>query len=242
MKSKQLQELDPEVLCALLAMPGDFILSHMSGSSLGKAAYQPFLVLIMILELLDLNDPITKYFHAEIITEIDPAMKMKAQGFYPFIKRYLPNKFKDNYALYRVRGSPDEQEEALQKLRLQKYHHWGVCSDYLAWAYDHKIYSWWNVIPLLRDILVRIYPPEAIHTSDDLANSPQTVKICEVKNGVLVYPPLIYTDLLLNHLKKCAGSTNKVIQQHSVRVKNLLVQQGFIDQADQVLITEIILR
>lgn len=238
---KTIESDDPADTCALLAMPGDFVLSHMSGSGLGKAAYQPFLLPIMLLELLDLNDPFTKYFHAEIITRIDSDLKIRTRGFYPFSKRYIANMFHDNYAIFRVRGYPEKQEEALQKIASKDYPGFGVCSDFIAWAYSGRIYSWWNCIPYLRDVLVRVYPPEALHTSDNLANSPQTVKICEVRNGKIVYPEKISTALLLNHLDKCGASTVTEIRDHAEQVKKVLRLFSYIDSKDKLLINQILL-
>lgn len=58
----------------------------------------------------------------------------------------------------------------------------------MAWAYDDRSYSWWNVVPGLRGVLRFLHPPEAIHTPDDLANAPQTFKVCEVRNGKVLFP------------------------------------------------------
>ena len=104
----------------------------------------------------------------------------------------------------------------------------------MAWAYDNGIYSWWNRIPYLQNILVSIYPPEAIQTADNLANSPETVKICEVVDGKLVYPEAIDTKGLVSVLEENLKSENNAISNHARFALETLKEHHVLDQSGQI--------
>jgi hypothetical protein len=226
-------------VAALVAMPGDIVLVHLSGSPVSKAAWQLGIYPAGLADLLALNDPITKYGHAEVITGIEDASRLRTSGFYPFEKTYRQNQFDDCFAIYRVKGPITVQENALEKVCNRKYGGWGFCSDFVAWAFDDRIYSWWNVVPWLRDVIVLLYPPEAIHTADDLANSPQTRKILEVLNGRVVYPAHLPTQKVVEELARFQASGNAAIVSHVANVRRRLIECGVINEEGTVLQSEL---
>ncbi len=224
-----------EYACALLAMPGDILLLHVGDSAMEKAILQLGVYPATLVDILDFNDPITKYLHTEVISEIDSRKGIKTKGFYPLAKKYARNQFRKNYTIYRVKGSVSKQERALDKISNQEYPQTGFCGDYVAWAFDNKIYSWWNRIPYLQYILVSLYPPEAIQTADNLANSPETVRICEVVDGKLVYPEVIDTKGLVRVLDRNLKSENNAISNHARFALEKLKEYHVLDQSGQIL-------
>jgi hypothetical protein len=224
-----------EYVCALLAMPGDILLLHVGDSAMEKAILQLGVYPATLVDILDFNDPITKYLHTEIIYKIDTREGIKTKGFYPLVKKYTGNQFRNNYTIYQVRGPVSKQERALDKMSNQEYPQLGFCGDYVAWAYDNGIYSWWNRVPYLRDILVFVYPPEAIQTADNLANSPETVKICEVVDGELVYPEAIDTKGLVRFLERNLKSENNAISNHARFALERLKAHHVLDQSGRIL-------
>jgi hypothetical protein len=223
-----------ENVSALLAMPGDILLLHLGDSAMQKTILQLGVYPAILVDILDFNDPITKYLHTEIIHEIDSKEGIKTKGFYPLAKKYTGNQFRNNYTIYRVKGPVSKQERALEKISNQKYPQLGFCGDYVAWAYDNGIYSWWNRVPYLQNLLVSVYPPEAIHTADNLANSPETVRICEVVDGKLIYPEVIDTKGLVKVLELNLKSENSAISNHARFALEILEEHHALDQSGQI--------
>ena len=226
---------DAVSLCAPLAVPGDMLLIHTGSTGFRKAVNQAFVDPAGDLDLLALNDPVTKFFHAEIIREIDGEGRMSTVGFYPLEKKYRTDQYLSSAAVYRVKGPVSVQEGALRKVSGEEYGQTGFCGDYVAWAYEDGIYSWWNVVPGLRDVFLLLYPPEAIHTPDDLANSPQTVMVCEVRNGEIVFPDRIETEALAADLDRFMESSNALIAGHAGFVRTLLERDGAVDASGKIL-------
>jgi hypothetical protein len=224
-----------EYVSALLAMPGDILLLHVGDSAMERAILQLGVYPATLVDILDFNDPITKYLHTEIICEIDSKQGIKTKGFYPLAKKYTGNQFRNNYTIYHVKGPVSKQERALDKISNEKYPQLGFCGDYVAWAYDNGIYSWWNRIPYLQNILVSVYPPEAIQTADNLANSPETVRICEVVDGKLVYPEAIDTKGLVCVLEQNLESENNAISNHARFALERLKEHHVLDQSGRIL-------
>ena len=223
-----------EYVCALLAMPGDILLLHVGDSAMERAILKIGVYPATLVDILDFNDPITKYLHAEIICEIDSKEGIKTEGFYPLAKKYTGNQFRNNYTIYHVKGPVSKQERALDKISNEKYPQTGFCGDYVAWAYDNGIYSWWNRAPYLQNILVTVYPPEAIQTADNLANSPETVRICEVVDGKVVYPEAIDTEGLVRVLEQNLESENNAISSHARFALEALKEHHVLDQSGQI--------
>ena len=87
-----------EYVCALLAMPGDILLLHVGDSAMEKAILQLGVYPAF-------NDPITKYLHTEIIYKIDSREGIKTKGFYPLVKKYTGNQFRNNYRRWKAEGT-----------------------------------------------------------------------------------------------------------------------------------------
>ena len=223
-----------EYVCALLAMPGDILLLHVGDSAMERAILQLGVYPATLVDILDFNDPITKYLHSEIICEIDIEEGISTEGFYPLAKKYAGNQFRNNYTIYRVRGPVSKQERALDKIGKEKYPQTGFCGDYVAWAYDNAIYSWWNRVPYLQNLLVSVYPPEAIQTADNIANSPETVRVCDVVDGKLIYPDAIDTEGLVEILEQNLESENNAISNHARFALETLKEYHVLDQSGQI--------
>lgn len=179
---------DPYIVASLLAEPGDIVLHHLSNGAGEKIAYQLLAYPAGLIDLLDFQDPVTKYFHADVFVEANPRGIPLTRSFYPFSKRFKRGFAHESFSIYRADFSRAERADALDRALSERYPRTGVCSDFVNWAYRERLHSWWNVVPGLRAVLIRAWPPEALQTCDNLANSPRTRKICEVVRGRLVHP------------------------------------------------------
>ena len=210
-------------------MPGDIVLLNLGSSRAANSIKQLGLFPSGLMDLLSLHDPLTTYLHAEFVVDVKNAERLKTRGFYPFLKRIVPEMFAGDYAVYRVAGFPAPQGRALRKYAEKRYPKTGYCGDYVAWGFDDAIYSWWNQIPGLQRFFVNWYPPEAIQTPDRLATSPQTRLVCTVRKGRLVYPAAVRTEELLRQLEAGLAADHPAIRNHSAAVLERLVQAGLVD-------------
>jgi hypothetical protein len=111
-----------------------------------------------------------------------------------------------------------------------------VCGDFVAWAYEKHITSWWNRIPVARQIIATLYPPESIVTPDDLASSPYTEKVCDIENLKLKYPQgPISTVVLMKAIQESLTSVNPIIQKHATWVRNFLLNRNIINVDGEIL-------
>ena len=118
----------------------------------------------------------------------------------------------------------------------EEYGQMGTCADFVSYAYDDAITSWWNFIPGVSKILNKYYPPTAIASTDDLARSSETRKICEVSQRVnLVYPSSFKTQILVDDLKEELESHNEKIVAHARYVQEFLIQRGILDASGHIL-------
>lgn len=217
---------DGEAAASFLAMPGDMVLLNLGSSRAANSIKQLGLYPAGLMDLLSLHDPLTTYLHAEFVVDVKNSGKLKTRGFYPFLKRIVPEMFAGDYAVYRVAGFPGPQARALRKFAEKRYPKTGYCGDYVAWGFDDAIYSWWNQVPGLQRFFVNWYPPEAIQTPDRLATSPQTRLVCQVRKGRLVYPAAVRTEELLQQVLAGLAADHPAIQSHSVNVLDRLIQSG----------------
>ncbi len=139
---------------------------------------------------------------------------------------------KDSVYGYRLQPQQNNQSEGSSAMEWQKveFSQWmNVCSDFVAWAYSKNISSWWNRIPIAKQLIATVYPFEAMTTPDDLASSPDTVKLCEVNNLDLKLPESgIDTKKTLAMLIESLKSKNEEIVKHAEWVKARLVKAGII--------------
>ena len=198
---------DAREVIKMMALPGDILLLHVGHSRTDLALSQRAIFPITIADIADLQDPFTTYLHAEYVTGITPSGRLKARGYYPIVKRYKGEQHRNYFSIYRI-AKPELQTRPLEKEKTQSYLQIGYCGDYIAWAYDNQIYAWWNRIPVLQQIIGFAYPPEAIHTPDSIANSPDTLKVLEVFNGEVVYPELVDSAQLIKELEAFVQSSN----------------------------------
>lgn len=224
----------PRAAAAIMAMPGDICLLHLSDSPKKSLTKQLALYPAGLMDLLALQDPHVKYLHSELVMDVRHG-RVSTKGFFPFEKRYAPNAYANSYAFFGLTDFPDNAPNALALAETDRWGKTGYCGDWVAWCYQDKIYSWWNRVKGVRDIFGTFYPPEAIHTADHLANSPDTRMLLEVVNNTLVYPERVHTGELVARLNAAARSANPKIQNHAKEVFGILQQQGLVGSDGQVL-------
>jgi len=211
------------------------------------------------LELLSLNDPFRmKYYHAEVITDIFRGRDLVSWSFFPIGFRgdidimYKQNDrrdehFRKSFSVFRARALSQNsllemRERALYKVkhREELYKQRGVCSDFVNWAYDDSFTSWWNFIPVIRKGIAALYPPEAISTPDDLADSPYTKKICEVREeDELVFPKFACTKAIAKQIYAARDSENEKIASHAQMLERYLIKKEIISEDYQILIPKL---
>ena len=205
-----------------------------------------------------------EFSHSEIITEIEKGKNLVTWSFYPPIfsknpespftkdpehekfRRYANHSmiYRRDFSVYRVgRGSYslDLREKALEKVSTQasrnEYAQMGTCSDFVAQAFQDRIYPWWNFLPGVRDLVNAFYPAVSISSPDDLARSPETRKICEVSEKTkLSYPSHVPTETLLNDLKLAVSSSNESISKHAKFTILKLIELGAVSMTGDVLL------
>ena len=212
---------------ALLAVPGDILVMHLGDSRMGSWAKQLGVYPASVTDLLDLQDPFTKYLHAEIVVETHGARALRSKGFYPLIKEYHGNQFGRSFAIYTV--TDGDRAQALRRAADEGYAKTGYCGDFVSWCHEDRIYSWWNRLPGLRRVVTFVYPPEAIQTADHLAQSPDTSLVLEVLDGDLVYPRELSAADLLKHLDEAAKSHHPAVRGHVEGVRARLRREGVTD-------------
>ncbi len=192
----------------------------------------------------------------------------------PNFRRYSYSsiEYRSNFSVYRMKAvtasrSVRQRERALergeftqasdfedQSTRLNRaYGERGVCSDFVNWAHRNQATSWWNFIPVVRKGLAAIYPPEAVTTPDDLAESPYTSKVCEVGQRVLkdeggmltltdpelLFPGVVCTKDLIASLDPALRSGNPRVSSHARDVEAFLVNEQIIDSSHRVLVKKL---
>ncbi len=139
---------------------------------------------------------------------------------------------KDSVFGYRLQPQQDSQNEGRSTMEWKKVEFsqlMSVCSDFVAWAYSKNITSWWNRIPIAKQVIATVYPFEALTTPDDLATSPDTIKLCEVNNLDLKLPEAgIDTKKTIGMLLESLKSKNEEIRSHADWVKARLIKAGVI--------------
>jgi hypothetical protein len=247
--------------CGLLSMPGDFMLQEIhedDDETLESIFGTPTVYLARLKELLSLHLPTIKLVHADIISEILGRREIMSWGFYRAsahskrekaeFKRYTGGsiRYRKGFEVYRAKGMTAEsvmrkRERALERVaRKETYGQKGICSDFVNWAYEEEFTSWWNFIPVFRRVLAEIYPPEAISTPDDLANSPYSAKVCEVEDFKnWIYPKSVCTKQLMEQIEAGLASKNRDILKHSQNLEKYLVDEKIIDSQHEVLIDKL---
>lgn len=219
---------------------------------------------IRVLEFLKFNDHALKYRHAEILTRITGESNIESMSFYPpsfideedrahGITKYLhiandPGKRvwpfysnnRSDYVVVRVKGRNFSKErrraeKALTKMVEKNYPEMGVCSDYINWLYGNIITSPWNRIPIIKQVVQRLYIPEYFQTPDNLEESYMTKRVCEInKNDPNDYfPKKVRASLYVGKLKDSLLSTNIEIKNHATNVLNRLKQRDLVDENNE---------
>lgn len=145
------------------------------------------------------------------------------------------NDYRTNFAWMSVNASSPKKvtkrkEKALKKVEnKEKYAKLGVCSDFVNWAFGNIISSNWNQIPIIRNLIQIIYPPEGLQTPDNLYESYQTDVVCEVENRQLTYPQYVNAHHLKEQILRDMNSSNEAISLHARNSLNELIKKGIID-------------
>lgn len=146
------------------------------------------------------------------------------------------NDYRTNFAWLQVNESSakkitKKKEKALAKIaKKEKYKKLGVCSDFVNWAFGNVITSNWNQIPLVRNLIQLVYPPEGLQTPDNLYESYKTNVICEVENRKLTYPQYVDAHELKDQLLRDLNSTNEAISVHARNSINELIKKDIMDK------------
>ncbi len=124
-----------------------------------------------------------------------------------------------------------KKEKALSKVaKKEKYSKLGVCSDFVNWAFGNVISSNWNRIPILRNLIQIIYPPEGLQTPDNLYESYKTNVVCEVENRKLTYPEYVNAHTLKEQVLRDLNSKNVEISTHAKNTLNKLIKENIMDE------------
>jgi len=229
-----LRVANAEAAAAVLAMPGDMTLLHLGNSRMGSLVKQIGVYPAGLMDLLSLQDPHVKYLHSEIITDATPT-KLRTLGFYPIEKEWHRNQFIKSFSVYTLSDFPERAPRALEKATSGKWMQTGYCGDFVAWTYDNDIYSWWNQAPVARHVIGHLYPPEAIHTADHLANSPDTKLVIEFLDNKVVYPAVVPTAEHVARLNAAARSGHPQLVRHAREITQLLQTNGILGPDGRVL-------
>ena len=218
---------------AFLAMPGDILLLEIGDTIPKRIACQFGLYLLSLPSLLDFRAPVTNYFHVEFAYDVTDADGLLTSGYSPVSHAYFPNDYRNDptYTVVRIRDFPALASLALRRFREDDYPRTGFCGDYVAWCFDDRIYSWWNRIPYVQRFLVEYWFPEAIHTGDHIASSPDTVGICRVIRGRAIKPDVIDTAALTAQIDRALAGDNETIRAHAASVRARLIAAGAMDDA-----------
>lgn len=248
----------PEI-CYYIMSPGDIMLRKSFGNDPETRENRDFgpttLGLIDLLENLKFQKNELLYRHAEIITSLPSPFNISTIGYYPWafnlsqiedekkplffeinIKYPYYQLYRNNFSVYRIKSSNWPRQVFKRELALYRTDHYylyprlGVCSDFVNWAYFHDITDDWNQIPVVKHLMQIVYLPEGIQTPDNLANSPQTQKICEIHFGKLIYPQRVVLKDLVDMNRAALGSSRPEIYQHAQKTLDFLEKNGVIDQ------------
>ncbi|MEK6580718.1 MAG: hypothetical protein AABZ55_15950 [Bdellovibrionota bacterium] len=253
----------PQEACAWVSSPGDAVLIHtLDSSGAGTEDFSTGIVAwTRAKQILSLNLPTINYRHAEILTEINLPDDLISESFYPFFIRKdregdeqkaferhdrNSNFYRTSFDIYRVvftwdglgtfYGQTLNREWALQKVaRKEDYPGYGTCADFVNWTYNLAISSWWNFVPIVKQIIQLIYPPEAFRAPDDIARSPFTKQVCEVRDNQLVYPQSLRAKKLWDQTRTSLESDDPMISGHARQVKEALIRNLVIDDQGNLL-------
>ncbi|MFG1512108.1 hypothetical protein ABMA79_11530 [Halobacteriovorax sp. HFRX-2_2] len=143
--------------------------------------------------------------------------------------------YRTNFAWLRVNEKSAKKmtrrkEKALKKVENKEdYGKLGVCSDFVNWAFGNVITSNWNQIPIVRNLIQIIYPPEGLQTPDNLYDSYKTDVICEVERRKLKYPHYVNAHHLKEQVLRDLNSQNIAISNHAKKTLNELIKKNIMD-------------
>ncbi len=245
---EQIQNLNLDSLpsalpsCWMLAGPGDFILRNAYNDPDVESDFGSTLRLGMkILEISKFSDIDLDFRHAELITAFDTPWDLQGLSFYPpLFQRGHPveeqkpkflkidnssldyTEYRNRFSIFRPKSRAARELAILKAKDPATFSGIGTCADFINWLYGGEIMSWWNVMPGVRRLLEKIYPPEWIQTPDDLADSNQVELVCTVRAGQLQYPKLLPTQNLMLDLQSRKNSKSREIRTHAIQVENWL--------------------
>ena len=253
-------------VCAMVSTPGDIILRKallIDGKTDNDFGPRTMKV-INFLESLKGGDQILNYRHSELISSIEHYNNIETISYYPWYfmigkpedekkpmfmtmnkKNIEYMSYRSKYTAFRAKGRRfdlelEKKEGALDRLGSRVlFHRMGTCADFVNWAFHNTITSPWNRLPLIKHLIQMIYPPEALQTPDNLADSPDTEKVCEVENSNLAFPEQIHVKDWVNRTRIGLRSEDQQIQKHASNVWQFLIKNEVIS-ADGELQAEIV--
>jgi hypothetical protein len=235
---------DAHAAAALLAMPGDILLLELGDTLPKRIAVQFAAWPFTLPSVLDLRWPVTNYFHVEFVHDVTDRHGLRTRGYSPLPPSYYLDDYRldPTYTLVRVRDFPAAAALALRRYAQDDYPRTGFCGDYAAWCYDDRIYSWWNRVPRVQRFFVKYWPPEAIHTGDHIAWSPDTMVICRVVRGRSISPDVVDTARLAEQVARALAADHEALRAHAGSVQARLIAAGAMDAAGRVTSPQVRLR
>jgi len=240
-------------VCGMLSAPGNIILRKallIDGSTENDFS-SGIMKMINRLESLKGGDQLLNYRHSELISRIENYNNIETISYYPWyfmlgkpkedrkpmfmiMNKEHPEYFtyRSKYSVFRVRGERFDIERERREHALNRadarilYSRLGTCADFVNWTYGNMITSSWNQIPAIRRLIRFFYIPEAIQTPDNLADSPQTEKVCEVENSELLFPQELNAKDWVNRVNLDLRSDLEEVRKHAEKVMQFLVKNG----------------
>jgi len=240
-------------VCAMIAAPGNIILRKalLIDGRTDNDFSDKIMKVIRAIEKLKGADTNLNFRHTELITQIENYNNIETLSYYPwyFMTRkpdeekkplfmLMNNRnpeyfsYRSKFAVYRVVEPRFEigvntRESALKRIESKYlFNKMGTCADFVNWLFNNTITSPWNQVPIVRRLVNLLYPPEAIQTPDDIADSPQTEKVCEVENSTLIFPQEIDVKNLNNRTQQDLRSKDERVRKHAKNVRNFLIKNG----------------
>jgi len=280
-KARFLYDLRPREVCSIVGNPGDLLLQRISNEESDQEFKNKYDGIHFLGQVLSLNPSLgMKYGHAELIYQITNLEDLLTVSYYPKDTRegkkaedrlirlkkfmYYDNAWFDHrsyYDVFRLTGLGDKdlakkRSAAIEKvLHPEDYGDRGLCSDFVNWAYDNYITSWWNFLPLIRQGIATIYPPESVTLPDNLADSPFAKRVCKVRKKLLmnrsgafdpdedptdlIEPHMVCTADLMRSIRSGLSVENDALNTHADELAAFLESKDILDSEGQMLVSKI---
>lgn len=242
-----------EEVCSLLSFPGDVLLQRRKGEARdgSEDLDQQLAFWNSMRQILDFQWPRFEFSHAEVITSIQhQGQNIVSTSYYPLqfqqgipqdqrrpfrVHDFTSYNYRDVFTVLRAKAIDfqtlrEKRSMALDRIdQKEKFSFTGTCADFVDWVYHGNFSSWWNVIPGLRQVIGKVYPPEAIKSPDDLERSPFSRVSCVVNLSELQWPLQVPLRPLLEQVHLEWNSPRTEIRQHARWIFQQLQESHAVD-------------